>query len=225
MQNTLYNLIRNNRNNETQRIQIGVTERFSKPEEVLNNRDLVDPITGIMHRKGTINIPTNREIEDDKYHQSKVFTLCRRSSIRKLLDNLTESFVQNRENNMARLESTSNHKSKYLKDIFVRFHEINPPNTRTYIPTPKKLLNKNAIINPQNKDDKCFPYAIAIISIYYDEIDRKHANRISNKLLKCCERLNIENIEFPPKKRILNNLRKITPIFLLQSSYMTDFKR
>ena len=112
MRNTLYNLIRNNRNNETQRIQIGVTERFSKPEEVPNYRDLVDPITGIMHRKGTINIPTNREIEDDKYHQSKVFTLCRRSSIRKLLDNLTESLVQNRENNMERLESTSNHKSK-----------------------------------------------------------------------------------------------------------------
>ena len=38
MRNTLYNLIRNNRNNETQRIQIGVTERFSKPEEILNNK-------------------------------------------------------------------------------------------------------------------------------------------------------------------------------------------
>ena len=77
MHNTLYNLIRNNRNNETQRIQIGVTERFSKPEEILNNKDLVDPITGIIYRKGTINIPSNKEIEDDKYHQSEVFTLYR----------------------------------------------------------------------------------------------------------------------------------------------------
>ena len=63
MRNALYNLIRNNRNNRTQKKQIGVTERFSKPEEVLNDRDLVDPVTGIVHRVGTIYIPTNREIE------------------------------------------------------------------------------------------------------------------------------------------------------------------
>ena len=44
-----------------------------------------------------------------------------------------------------------------------------------------KLLNKNAIINPQNKDDKCFLYAAAI-STYYAEIDEKHPNRISKKL-------------------------------------------
>ena len=44
-------------------------------------------------------------------------------------------------------------------------------NTRSYIPTPKTLLNRNAIINPQNKDDKCFLYAIPI-SAYYDEIDK-----------------------------------------------------
>ena len=75
IRNALYNLIGNNRNNETQRIQIGVTERFSKPEEIFSNKDLVDPITGVIYRKGTINIPTNREIEDDKYHQSEVSTL------------------------------------------------------------------------------------------------------------------------------------------------------
>ena len=199
MCDTLYNLIRNNRNNTTQRISIRITKHFSKPREVLNDKDLVDPISGIIYRKGTISIPTNERVFDDKYHHSDVFSLYRRSSIRRLLDNLTQSLIQNRENNMARLEGASNHKLEFINNIYIKFHEINPPNTRTYIPTPKKLLNKNAIINPQNKDDKCFLYAIAIISIYYDEIDRKHANRISNKLLKCCERLNIENIEFPPK--------------------------
>ena len=199
MCDALYNLIRNNRNNTTQRISIRITKHFSKPREVLNDKDLVDPISGIIYRKGTISIPTNERVFDDKYHHSDVFSLYRRSSIRRLLDNLTQSLIQNRENNMARLEGASNHKLEFINNIYIKFHEINPPNTRTYIPTPKKLLNKNAIINPQNKDDKCFLYAIAIISIYYDEIDRKDANRISNKLLKCCERLNIENIEFPPK--------------------------
>ena len=44
MRDTLYNSIHNNRNNTTQKIQIGVAECFSKPEEVLNNRDLVDSV-------------------------------------------------------------------------------------------------------------------------------------------------------------------------------------
>ena len=104
LQNTLYNIIRNNRNNTTQKISIGITENFSKPKEILNDKDLVDPVTGIIHKKGTISIPTNERIYDDKYHHSNVFTLYPRSSTRKLLDNLTTSLIQNREDNMVRLE-------------------------------------------------------------------------------------------------------------------------
>ena len=51
MHDTLHNLIRNNRNNTTQKISIGITEHFSKPKEVLNDRDLVDPLIGIIHKK------------------------------------------------------------------------------------------------------------------------------------------------------------------------------
>ena len=43
LRDTFYNLIRNNRNNTTQKISIGITENFSKPREVTNDRDLVDP--------------------------------------------------------------------------------------------------------------------------------------------------------------------------------------
>ena len=47
MRNTLYKLIHNNRNNTTQKISIGITEHFSKPEEILIAKDLVDLLTGI----------------------------------------------------------------------------------------------------------------------------------------------------------------------------------
>ena len=43
LRDTFCNLIRNNRNNTTQKISIGITEHFSKPREVINDRDLVDP--------------------------------------------------------------------------------------------------------------------------------------------------------------------------------------
>ena len=111
---------------------------------------------------------------------------------------------------MERLEGASNHKLKFINNIYIKFHEINPPNTRTYIPTPKKLFNKNVIINPENKDDKCFLYAIAI-SVYFEEIDKKHPNRVSKNLLKCCEQLNIDNIEFPPKIKHIEQFEKDNP--------------
>ena len=51
---------------------------------------------------------------------------------------------------MARLEGASNHKSKYVKEMFHRFHEINPPSARSFVLTQKKLADKKAIINPKN---------------------------------------------------------------------------
>ena len=116
MRDTFYKLIRHNRNNTTQKMQIRVTERFSKPGEVLNEIPLCDSLTGITHQSGTTYIPTNREVEDDKYRQNDVFTLYPRSSIRRLLDNLKQSLIQKREDNMARLKGDSNHKCKYINE-------------------------------------------------------------------------------------------------------------
>ena len=160
--NTLYYLIRNNRNNSTQKISIRITKHFSKPKEVLNDKDLVDSETGIIHRKGTISVHTNERVYSDKYHHSNVFTLYPRLSIRKLLDDLTTSLIQNREDNMARLEGASNHKLEFINNIYVKFHVINRPTVRRFIPAPKKLADEKAIINPKNDDDKCFSYATGI---------------------------------------------------------------
>ena len=70
---------------------------------------------------------------------------------------------------MARLEVPSNHKLEFINNIYIKFHEINPPNTRTYIPRPKKLFNKNAIIDPQKKMINAFymqlPYLFIMMKL------------------------------------------------------------
>ena len=209
--NTLYNLIHNNRKNTTQKVSVGIIEHFSKPKEVLkNDKDLVDPVTGIIHKKGTISIPTNEKVYDDKYHHSNVFTLYPRSSIRKLLDDLTTFLIQNREDNVARLEGASNRKLDFLENIYVKIHKINPPSTRSFVPTPTKLADKTAIINLKNKDDKCFLYATGI-SVFSDELGNKNLERTSKKLLKCCEQLNIDNINFPPSIKDIEQFEKDNP--------------
>ena len=64
------------------------------------------------------------------------------------MDDLTASLIQNREDNIARLEGVSNHRLEVINNMYVKFHEINPPSASSFIPTPKKLANKNAIISP-----------------------------------------------------------------------------
>ena len=126
MRSTLHNLIRNNRNNRTQKISLGITEHFFKRKEVLNDKNLIDPISGVIHRKGAISIPTNERVFDDKYHRSDILKLYRQSIIRNLLDKLTKSSIQNREDNMPRLEGVSNHKLEFINNIYIKFREINP---------------------------------------------------------------------------------------------------
>ena len=126
MRSTLHNLIRNNRNNRTQKISLGITEHFFKRKEVLNDKNLIDPISGVIHRKGAISIPTNERVFDHKYHRSDILKLYRQSIIRNLLDKLTKSSIQNREDNMARLEGVSNHKLEFINNIYIKFREINP---------------------------------------------------------------------------------------------------
>ena len=111
---------------------------------------------------------------------------------------------------MARLDGASNHKTEFINNIYIKFHEINPPSASSYIPTPKKLANKNAIINLQNKGYKRFLYSTGI-SVYYNEIDKKHPSRVSTNLLKCCEWLNIDNNSFPPTIRDIEQSEKNNP--------------
>ena len=82
MRDTLYNLILNNKSNTTKIISVVITEHFSNPKEVLNDKNLIDPITGVIYRTPTISIPTNERVFDDKYHHSNIFKLYCRSIIR-----------------------------------------------------------------------------------------------------------------------------------------------
>lgn len=61
------------------------------------------------------------------------------TDIKDLLEDLTQSLLQKRVKNIAAHDGSSGHTLKYIKEIFIRFHGMNPPNARNYIPTPKKL--------------------------------------------------------------------------------------
>ena len=62
--------------------------------------------------------------------------------------------------------------------LYYKCHWINLRRGGSYVDHPEWIKKKKATINPKNKDDKCFQYAV-IVALNYEEIEL-HSERVSN---------------------------------------------
>ena len=76
---------------------------------------------------------------------------------------------------------------------------------KSYIKSPKWILNKRAAINPKNKDNKCFQYLITA-ALNHQNIEN-HPERISN-IEPFIDRYNWEDIEFLAGMKDWNRFEK-----------------
>ena len=76
----------------------------------------------------------------------------------------------------------------------------------SYIPLPNFIMRKKAIINMENKDDKCFLWSI----LRYLHPREKHSTRI-NDLIKYENDLNFKGINFPVKAKDIQKLENNNP--------------
>ena len=60
----------------------------------------------------------------------------------------------------------------------VNFHRLNLTRGGSYLPLPKFIERRKAIINPKNEDNKCFKWSV-IAALHNSEI-KSHPERISN---------------------------------------------
>ena len=97
----------------------------------------------------------------------------------------------------------------YFKEVVnLEIHTVdyNPMNGSSYIPLPDWISNKKAIVNIQNKDEKCFLWCILR---YLHPVDEKD-NRISD-LKKYENSLNTKGIDFPMKLKHISKFEKLNP--------------
>ena len=83
----------------------------------------------------------------------------------------------------------------FYKVIKLELHTVSyrPLRGNTWIPLPKELADKKAIINMKNKDNKCFLWC-ALRALNPKE---HNAERVDNKLMEKENTLNMEGIEYP----------------------------
>ena len=90
--------------------------------------------------------------------------------------------------------------------IQLELHTVryNPLRGETYIPLPKELADKKAIINVKNKDNKCFLWCVLRALNPKDD----HPERVDKGLKSRENTLNMEGIEYPVSLKDRNKCRK-----------------
>ena len=88
------------------------------------------------------------------------------------------------------------------------FHKLALTRGGSYIELPKWLKSKKAVINPQNKDEECFKWAV-IAALHHEEIKKDH-QRIS-RLRPYEKQYNWKGLEFPVSVKKIDKFEKNDP--------------
>ena len=90
----------------------------------------------------------------------------------------------------------SNWRFERVLSLDIHFTEIIPLRGSTFLPLPKKIRDKKAVINMKNDDDQCFKWSVtrALNPV------EKNSERITKELKDQSERLDWSGLKFPVKK-------------------------
>ena len=97
----------------------------------------------------------------------------------------------------------------FYKIIKLELHTVSyrPLRGSTWIPLPKELADKKALINMKNKDNKCFMWCV-LRAIYPTN---NHPERVDKELMEKENTLNMEGIEYPVSFKDINKFEKQNP--------------
>jgi hypothetical protein len=108
------------------------------------------------------------------------------------------------------IDRFTNEGSGWVIDEITRHYltigEYKPLAAKSYIPLPAWVQNKNATINIQNTDNKCFMYCLG--RVLDPNPEKKHLERVSKHLMKVCEDLGLNKIIMPVKKTDIPKIEK-----------------
>ena len=93
-----------------------------------------------------------------------------------------------------------------MEQLEIHIVDFNPTKRSTYIPLPDWITNKTAIVNIENKDEKCFLWCI----LRYLHPKERDEERLTG-LKKYEFSLNTKGITFPMKLKDISKFEKLNP--------------
>ena len=92
-----------------------------------------------------------------------------------------------------------------IMHLYINFHRLAMTRGSSYTELPKWIKSKKAVINPQNKDERCFKWAV-IAALHHEEIRKDH-QRISS-LRPYRNQYNWERLQFPVSIKQIDRFEK-----------------
>ena len=139
--------------------------------------------------------------EDKAYFNSGTRNNLESTDVEKLIDKCVKKIIKDLE------IFQKNGSGWYFKEVVkLEIHtvEYNPTKGSSYIPLPGWILNKKAIVNIQNKDEKCLLWCI----LRYLHPKEIHEERLTD-LKKYEFSLNTKGITFPLKLKDISKFEKL----------------
>ena len=137
------------------------------------------------------------------YFQSKTFINIETTNEYDIIDHIEEDIL---EKIRVLQEEDSGWYFKEVKALEIHIVDYKPTKGSSYIPLPNFIMRKKAILNMENKDDKCFLWCI----LRYLHPREKHSIRI-NDLKKYENDFNFEQINFPVELQDITKFEKQNP--------------
>ena len=141
--------------------------------------------------------------QDEAYFNTKTFINLESTDVKVILSQMIKKI----------LEGISiyqrNGSGWYFKEVIsleIHIVDYKPMKGSTYIPLPEFIMRKKAIINMENKDDKCFLWSV----LCYLHPVEKNAPRISD-LRRYENDLNFKGIDFPVKLKDIQKFENQNP--------------
>ena len=141
--------------------------------------------------------------QDEAYFRSGTHINLKSTDVEKLIDKCVRKIIEDLE------VFQKNGSGWYFNEVVqLEIHtvEFNPTEGSSYLPLPDWITNKKAIVNIQNKDEKCFLWCILR---YLHPVDEKD-NRLTD-LKKYEFSLNTKGITFPMKLNHISKFEKLNP--------------
>ena len=141
------------------------------------------------------------------YSKSDNFEIMIGVDTNEIIKNVFNSILQRYQKGLQESMRGSDFVFDYVESLNYIFHKMDMKRSGSYIEAHKWIKNKKATTNPQNKDDKCFQYAMTI-ALNYERIEN-HPERLNN-VKRFINQYDWTDINFPShvgdwKKFELNN--------------------
>ena len=92
-----------------------------------------------------------------------------------------------------------------IMHLYINFHRLPLTRGSSYTELPGWIKSKKAVINPQNKDEECFKWAV-VTALHHEEIKKDH-QRIS-RLRPYENQYNWKGLEFPVSIKKIDKFEK-----------------